>query len=337
MDAIIFIVLIFISALTSASETALFSLRESQIRIMERNRERNAHLIAKLKGDPQRLLVTLLIGNNVVNISIASLATVLAIGYFESFGAGIAMGISTIIILFLGEIFPKTIAYSYRKPVAQWIAYPIYVLYLALYPLSTLFVLLEQWIKKYSRMHAPNVISEEEIRIMAELGLEHGEINHREQQMIEKIFTFDDITVGTIMTPKKNIEMLSGEVPIEQIAYHVSQSGFSRFPVYDGNPNDLVGYVHTNDVMRVLNSDDREELLIKFILPLTRVDELTNIEQVFRLMTKERSHMYLVHATRKPEEIVGLVTMEDILEEIMGEIEDEGDRRDLLYREEQSS
>ena len=130
------------------------------------------------------------------------------------------------------------------------------------------------------------------------------------------------------MTPKERIEALSGEVPIEQIAYFVSQSGFSRFPVYDGNPESYVGYVHTNDVMRVLNSDNREEPTIKFASPLTHVDETQNIEQVFRLMTKERSHMYLVHKKGIPEEVIGLVTMEDILEEIMGEIEDEGDMRD---------
>jgi putative hemolysin len=164
---------------------------------------------------------------------------------------------------------------------------------------------------------------------MAELGLEHGEINPYEREMIESIFKFDDIPVGQIMTTIKNIEALNGDVPVEQIAYRVSQSGFSRFPVYDGGTTDYIGYVHTNDVMRVLNSDDREKLLMEIASPITRVEESLNIEQVFRLMTKERSHMYLVYRKEEPEEIVGLVTMEDILEEIMGEIEDERDKRRL--------
>jgi CBS domain containing-hemolysin-like protein len=336
-DIFIFTVLIFFSALFSAAETSLFSIRESQVRLMLRQKKRNAHFVANLKSDPQRLLVTILIGNNTVNLTIASLATVLAIGYFDSFSAGIATGASTVVILLLGEIFPKTIAFTYMERVTQFTAPIIYLFYILLYPISTLFVWLEQWFKRHTHMHTPNVISEEEIRIMAELGLEHGEINHYEHEMIENIFDFDDITVSEVMTPKNKMETLNGEVPVEQIAYFVSQSGYSRFPVYDGNPESYVGYVHTNDVMRVLNSDNRAEPTVAFVSPLTRVDETENIEQVFRRMTRERSHMFLVCKTGDPEGIVGLVTMEDILEEIMGEIEDEGDRRDNDRRRKKKS
>jgi CBS domain containing-hemolysin-like protein len=327
MDTLIFITLTAISALFSASETALFSLRDSQVRLMERRGERNAHLIAKLKADPQRLLVTLLFGNTLANLTIASLATVLAIGYFESFGAGIATGVSAVLILLLAELFPKSAAITYKKRCAQLVAYPIYFCYIVLYPASTLFVWLERWIKRYAKIPEHGLVSEEEIRIMAELGLEHGKINRYEHEMIENIFQFDNVHASEVMTPKDNIEALNGEVPVEQIAYFVSQSGFSRFPVYDGNDNNYVGYVHTNDVMRVLNSDDRDIPLMKIVSPLTLVDETTDTETIFRLMTKKRSHMFLVHKKGNPKMIIGLVTMEDLLEEIMGEIEDEGDRR----------
>ncbi len=327
IDGLIFIVFILFSAFFSAAETSLFSIRESQVRLMVREKRRYASLVARLKADPQRLLVTILIGNNVVNLSIASLATVLAIDYFDSFSAGIATGVSTIVILLLGEIFPKTIAFTYMQRVTQTVAPLIFVFYILFYPISTIFVWLEHWFKRHTKMHTPNVISEEEIRIMAELGLEHGEIDHSEREMIENIFDFDDIPVSAIMTPKEKIDSLNGEVPVEQIAYYVSQSGFSRFPVYDGNQNDYVGYVHTNDVMRVLNSDDRDMPLMNFVAHLSSVDASTNLRIVFRQMTKDRSHLYLVHAVGNPDEIIGLVTMENILEEIVGEIEDEGDKR----------
>jgi len=327
MDFLIFLILIALSATFSAAEIALFSLRESQVRLMERNGERGAKLVAQLKQNPQRLLVTILIGNNVVNISIASFATVIAIGYFGSLGAGIATGLSTVVVLLLGEIFPKTFAFIYRGRVAGGLAYIVYFFYLLFYPVSSLFVWIESWWKERMNTTSQSIVSEEEIRIMAELGLEHGEINKEEREMIENIFEFDDIPVGDVMTRKEKIESLNGEVPVEQIAYFVSQSGFSRFPVHDGNDNDYLGYVHTNDVMRVLNSDDREAPIMNFVSSLTRIDERTDIERVFRLMTKERSHMYLVHKHDEPEEIVGLVTMENLLEEIVGEIEDEGDRR----------
>lgn len=328
MDSIIFIVLTAVSALFSASETALFSLRDSQVRLMQRRGERNVHIIAKLKADPQRLLVTLLFGNTVANLTIASFATVLAIGYFESFGAGIATGVSTVLILLLAELFPKSAAITYKKRCAQIVAYPIYFCYLLLYPASTLFVWLEQWIKRYAKIPEHGLVSEEEIRVMAELGLEHGKINRYEHEMIENIFQFDNVHASEVMTPKNKIESLNGEVPVEQIAYFVSQSGFSRFPVYEDSPNQFIGYVHTNDVMRVLNSDDRDIPLMKIVSPLTRIDESTDTETIFRLMTKQRSHLFLVHKKGNPNVVIGLVTMEDILEEIMGEIEDEGDHRE---------
>lgn len=332
MDILIFTVLISLSALFSASETAFFSLRESEVAVLVRRKARNAKLVARLHGSPQRLLVTILVGNNIVNISIASYATMLAIAHFGSLGAGIATGLSTIVVLLLGEIFPKSLAYVHRRELVSWVAPALYVFFVLCYPLTTIFVFLEQYIRSKSKDRARNSVSEEEIRIMAELGLAQGEIDRREHEMIERIFQFDDIPVGTIITPREKIESLNGDVPIDQIAYAVAMSGFSRFPVYDGNENVFVGYVHTNDVMRVLNSDDRGEALRTIVQPLTRVPEHLKIENVFIQMTRERSHLYLVHRSSDPEEILGLVTLEDVLEEIVGEIEDEGDRRDAKGR-----
>lgn len=328
MDIIIFIVLILLSALFAAAETALFSLRESQVRLMIKSKVRNAHIIARLKADPQRLLVTLLSGNTTVNVAIGSLATIGAMEYADSIGVGLATGVATVALLLFGDLLPKSLAITYNQHVARIVAYPILFCYLAFYPIATIFVWIEKGIRRATHAPTYGVVTEEEIRIMSDLGLEHGEIDHSERQMIENIFNFDDTLVGRIMTPKDRIESLSGDVPVTQIAYHVSQSGFSRFPVYEGNPNNYIGYVHTNDVMRVLNSDNRDEELSHFTSPLTRVSEKLNIEEVFRLMTKDRSHMYLVHKEEDIEEVIGLVTMEDILEEIMGEIEDEGDKRE---------
>jgi len=332
IDVAVFLALIALSAFFSASETSLFSLRDSQVRMMERRGELNARLIARLRSEPQRLLITILIGNNLTNITIASLATVVGIEYFDSFGAGIATGVSTVVILLLGEVFPKTLAISHKKKVAQWVAPLLALMFIICGPISHIFRRLERWVSSFAAQ-SPNIVSEEEIRIMVELGLEHGEIDHHERQMIENIFEFDDIPVKQIMTEKADIDSLSGEVPVDEIAYHVSQSGFSRFPVYEGGKGNYIGYVHTNDVMRVLNSDRRSEPMANFVAPITSVEETLNIRDVFRLMTRERSHLYLIHRKDDPDDILGLVTMEDILEEIVGDIEDEGDRRDRQRRE----
>lgn len=327
MEVIIFIVLIMFSAFFSSAEVAFLTLRESQVRLMIRRREWNARLISQIKSEPQKFLIAVLIGNNIVNISIASLATVIGMEYFESFGAGIATGASTVIILLLGEIFPKSLAIVYKKQVAQWTAVPIFIFVTILGPVAHIFAMIEKWLRG-KRGPKLSLVSEEEIRIMVELGLEHGEIDRQEREMIENVFNFDDTAVGSIMTPKKFIDALNGDVSVAQIAYYVSQSGYSRFPVYDGRIDNFVGYVHTNDVMRILNSDRREDELKNFVMPLTRIDESLDLQQVFRMMTKDRSHMYIVHKKGHPKTVVGLVTMEDIIEELVGDIEDEGDKKD---------
>lgn len=328
MIFVIFILLVSLSAFFSASETAFLSLRESQVRLMERRKEWNAALIAYLKARPQETLVIILIGNNLVNISIASLATLVGVEYFKSLGAGIATGASTVVIILLGEILPKTFAILHKRSVAQWAAFPLIILVTIARPVTTLFTKIERFMQKYFRTNTAHIISEEEIRTMIELGLEHGQIDHHERQMIERVFEFDDTTVGEIATPSRAIESLNGEAPIDEIAHFVALSGYSRFPVYIGKKSSYIGYVHTNDVMRALNSDDRVKPLANIVLPLRSVDESFDIRRVFKMMTKESSHLYLVHRHDNPGRIVGLVTMEDILEQIVGDIEDESDRRD---------
>lgn len=326
-DVLAFIILLALSAMFSAAETAFFSLRDSQVRLMERERAWNAQVIARLKKDPQRLLITILIGNNIVNLSIASFAAVVGIEYFGTIGAGIATGLTTVVILLWGEIFPKSFAWNARQRAAQLLAPPVALVFVVLYPFSILFVTLDRYLKRRFNMHAPNPVTEEEIRIMAELGLEHGAIGRDEREMIERIFQFDDIPVRDVMTHRAEITALDGAVPVTQIAHFIARSAFSRYPVYDGNEDHYIGYVHTNDVMRALNSDERECPVGELALPLARIDAGTKLHDAFRMMTRERSHLALVHKKGDMKRVIGLVTMEDLLESIVGDIEDEGDKR----------
>jgi len=330
MDLISFFVLIVLSGLFSSSETALFSLHESQVRLMIKKKEWNSSLIYRLRSDPQRLLTTLLLGNTIVNIMIGSLATVRAIEHADSIGIGFVTGIATLFVLLFGEIFPKSYAIMHKQTLSQFVAYPTYFFYILFYPLTGIFVWIEQKLRKATNAPKRGLITEEEIRAMSDLGLEHGEIDHNERQMIENIFNFDDIPVGKIMTLKSKMEALSGDASVTQIVHHISQSGFSRFPVYEKGPTNFIGYVHTNDVLRTLSSDDRECALKNIITPLPSVDEKTPIRDVFRKMTLDRTHLSLVHKSGFQKDIIGLVSMEDIIEEIVGEIEDEGDRRSEL-------
>jgi len=329
MELLIFISLLALSGFFSSTETAYFSLQPSRVRLMQQKQQKNADLVYKLKSHPQRLLITVLIGNNIVNLFTASLATIIAIKIFGSIGLGIATGVTTLLILIFGEIVPKSIAYSHSASIARWSAKPLYVIYLFLYPISSLLLKLSRLIN-YITKSAPlkKGITEEEIRVMSRMGVESGEIDFREHQMIENIFRFDDVEVGDILTPKYKVAFLNGTVPVQNIAHFVSQSGYSRFPVYGNNNTDnIIGYVYVNQIMKALNSDERDKPVGDLVLPITVVDERMKIERAFRSMKKYQAHMYLVHRADNPEEIIGLVTLEDILEEIVGEIADETDER----------
>ncbi|MCR4283976.1 MAG: hemolysin family protein [Parcubacteria group bacterium] len=326
MEIALFILLIALSAFFSASETAFFSLHQSRVRMMQEKKRKNASIIEKLKSKPQRLLITVLIGNNVVNLFTAAYATIVATRFFGSAALGVATGGVTILILIFGEIVPKSFAYSHNERIALLFAWPVYLLYIVFFPIAFILLRLNKLLNKIFKIKPPVGITEEEIRTMARLGVENGAIDYSEHEMIENVFKFDDVSVGEIMTSKYKMDMLNGEAPVEQVAYFVSHSGFSRFPVYEDNDEDkIIGYIHVNQIMKALNSDERDRAVKDFISPVDAVSETMKIERLFRLMNKNQVHMYLAHKDGDPSEIIGLVTMEDILEQIMGEIEDETD------------
>lgn len=323
MKFTLFFILLALSAFFSSAETAFFSIRQSQIRLMQEKKKKNAELIYKLKSHPERLLITLLIGNNIVNFSAASYATILGIEFSGSFGVGLATGIATLLILVFGEILPKSVAFAHNTRLARNIAKPVYFFYTIFYPLAWLLLKLDYALNTFLKVRPQTIVSEEEIRVMSRLGAEHGAIDQSEHDMIENIFKFDDVRVRDIMTPMTKVEMLHGDVRIEHIAHFVSQSGYSRFPVDDDG--EIIGYIHVNQIMRALNSDEREKTVAEFASPMKTIDENMTVDRVFLSMKKSKAHLYSVHAEKDKKDIMGIVTMEDVLEEIVGDIEDETD------------
>ncbi len=325
INIVIFLALLSMSAFFSATETSFFSLTPSRVRLMVEKKRFAAHVIRNLKQRPRRLLIAILLGNNAVNIFTASYATVIASRYFESGALGIATGASTFMILMFGEIFPKSFAIAKKERVAQATAWPMQTLFIILYPLVLVIHYITLLIYKIMRVsEAHDHVTEEEIRVMTRMGVEHGAVHHREHTMIENVFAFNDIVIKDIMTPLSRIEAISGVVSIETIAYEVSQIGHSRYPVHDGkNDGNFVGYIHTNTIMQILSSDNRGRPVSEFMSPLHYIDENTTIEQVFRRMNRKYVHMFIVQNDQK--DVVGLVTLEDIIEELVGEIIDETD------------
>ncbi|MES2223897.1 MAG: CNNM domain-containing protein [Patescibacteria group bacterium] len=324
MEIIIFLIFVTFAAFFAASETAFFSLHASAIRLMKKKKSFNAQLIETLKKDSEKLLTTILIGSTVVNLGAGAYTTEVATGRFGSLGIGIIAGLTTIIILLVGEIIPKSFAYNNNVKVAQYFAYPLYFFVLVFTPVS---IVLNAINKKLSNGHSKHHghISEDEVLIMSRMSVEKGGIGYDEHQLIERIFKFNDIKVGEIMTAEPRIHFVNGEVKVDQIAHYVSKTEHSRYPVYVGNNNNIVGYIHINTVMKALNSKDRDRPIVDFVSPIQKIDENIQLDRAFRAMNKKQAHMYLVHKHKNPKNIIGLITLEDILEELVGEIEDETD------------
>ena len=326
MMLFLFIILLLLSGFFSGTEIAYFSLSKPQIRAAVDQKRKNARLVWKLLQKPQRLLITILIGNNIVNVLTASLATVLAVDYFGSFGIGLATGVVTILILIFGEITPKSLAQKNNELLASKTAPILYIMSILFFPIAWGLIRFNNFVahRLVKKSVAPLDI-DDEIKTMARLGVESGNLDYREHAMIEKVLEFDDKTAGDVMTSKYKIVSLNGEVPFDQIAYFVAQSGYSRYPVYEDNEDNIIGYVHVNDIMKKLKSDERDDLLKDNARPLQRIEASFSIERLLRLFVSSQEHIALVIRDEDKNEIIGLVTLEDVLEELVGEIVDETD------------
>lgn len=325
MDAFIFFfILMLLSALFSSAETAFFSLTPARVRLMVGNKMFAAKKVEFLKSRPRRLLITILVGNNIVNLTAASYATVIATQFFGSAAIGIATGVTTVVVLLCGEILPKSFAIAHKERVVMITAWPIFVIYVTLYPIVMIFYQINAVFYKIMGItHKVDTVNEEEIRILTRMGVESGAIDLREHEMIENVFQFDDVHVRDVMTKIDDVEALNASVSIEKIAFSVAQIGHSRYPVHDGDEDDFIGYVHVNTIMQKLNSDERDRPVGDFVSPIHYIQQDTTIEKAFRGMSKKYAHMFIVRDDMGNN--VGLITLEDILEELVGEIIDETD------------
>ncbi len=321
----IFIILVILSGFFSAAEIAMFSLNHAQVRLLLQKKQKNANLIYKLKKWPQKTLITILLGNNIVNILAASLATYIAVNLFGSFGIGLATGLVTLIILIFGEIVPKSFAQKNNIKIAQNFAPFLFFIYILFFPVVWLLRSFNIMLLKLFKIKESKFLTEDEIKALTRLGVESGHINYREHEFIERIFLLNDIAVKEIMTPKYKMVLLNGEVPVDSIAYFIGQTGYSRYPVYLDNENKIIGYVHVHDIMKVLNSDQREIAIENLCRKISMFDHNDKIDIVLRKMIKLKEHIALVSRNQQ-QEIIGLVSLEDVLEHLVGEIEDEADK-----------
>ncbi len=324
---IMLLILFFLSAFFSGSETAFMAASRVKIKDKVNKGDKKADLVDKLLEDEIRLLSTILIGNNLVNIAASAIATSLAIDLFGSRGVGIATGVMTFLILIFGEITPKSLgnnrSIQYARVVAPYLVW--------MERIFAPFVSFFSWLIKVI-IGAENVMSqafltEEEIRRFVNVGEEEGAIKETESEMIHSIFDFDDTMVREIMVPRTAMVCVEKKETVKKVVELAVEHGYSRIPVYEEKIDDMVGLVYVKDLLNMLLDSKNDSLeahdLKDFIKPIYFIPESKPINQLLNEMRKRQEHMAIV--LDEYGGTSGLITIEDLLEEIVGDIRDEFD------------
>ncbi|MBS3131236.1 HlyC/CorC family transporter [Candidatus Woesearchaeota archaeon] len=324
--------LLALSGFFSASEIALVSLSRHKVRQMLEKKKLGAEYIKSLKDDPQRMISTILIGNNLANVAASAMATSMAISLFQNNGIGIATGVMTFLILVFGEITPKTIASQHNQTVSSLVAAPLWYMSVILSPLlKVLNAIIVGITNIFGLTGKKQLVTEEDVMGILKEAEEEGTVDAAEKMMIRKIFEFDDITAGEIMTPKEYMFSVSSDSTVEDMLKLARKNHYSRIPVYEGSNENIVGIVLVRDAIRLLGKKAMKMRISRIMKKPYFVPEGKKIGNLLRRFQKRKEHMAVV--VNEHGSVSGIVTIEDVLEEIVGEIMDETDRVDPDIRQ----
>ncbi len=318
---ILLIVLLVLSGFFSSSETALFTISKTKARHLAKQDIKSLKLIRKMKEDPHRLLTTILIGNNIVNVGAAAMATSITMTIFPNHAVGIATGAMTFLILVFGEVLPKSFATRNNILIARIIIYPIYWISILFYPVVRFLNFIPRITGKIKKTPAA---TEEELMTFVEVVEEGGEIKEEEKELIHKIFEFDDTNASEIMTPRTDMLVIEAdeEPQLEQIV----SSGFTRIPVIEDNIDNIIGIINIKDLfLQKIISGDKIDVRNIMTRPYF-VPENKKLDKLLQQFKETKHHMAIV--VDEYGGVSGLITLEDALEEIVGEIIDETDKEE---------
>lgn len=337
---LVLVVLIRCSAFFSASETALTSISRLSLRQMIKEKKKNAKKIQKLLSNKPRLLTTILIGNNFVNIFSSSIATALAVSLFGEKGVGIATLVMTFLIIIFGEVFPKTQAAQNPKGFAQFSAPILLVLQKILFPIVWLFTLvtkgIDRFIALFWKQHTP-IISEEELKSIIEVGNQEGVLENSEKEMLHKVFEFTDLRVRDIMKRRVSITTIAETARLPEIIRTFKETGFSRLPVCEAKNSlpgeNIIGMLHYKDVLFYVSDKTVKSPfhLKERIRPALFVPEIQDAVSLLHTFHSTAQNMAI--AVNEHGSVSGLVTMDDILQAVFGNIVDEYSNPELPAEE----
>ena len=316
------VILVGFSAFFSASETAFSSLNQIRLKSRAEDGDSSAARVLNMAEQYDKLLSTILIGNNIVNIAAASIGTILFTRMLGAErGATVSTIVLTIIVLIFGEVTPKSLAKEMPEKVATAVS-PFLVLLMALMtPLTWLFTQWKKLLGHFVHSGEADTITEGELMTMVSEAENDGELTDRESELIRSAIEFDDVEVEEILTPRVDVVAVADDISLEELAQTFAESGYSRLPVYHGTIDNIIGVVHEKDfyIARLKKATKIDDL----VAPTLYTTGSTQISQLLRTLREQHHHMAVVVDEYGGTE--GIITLEDILEELVGEIWDEHD------------
>jgi len=334
LQVAILIVSLFLCAMASAAETALTSISRIKLKNLVESGDEQAIEIDRLLTDPNKLLSTILVVNSVAVIVASSMATVLALAFSATYGELLSSIIISLVVLIFCEITPKTAAVQnpvrwariFIRPVrgAAWVLTPI------VWSLSAITNFLVRLVGGEMKHRGP-FVTEEELRLLVSVGEKEGVLEEEETEMIHSIFEFADTTVREVMIPRIDMVTLESDATVDQAVDLALEAGFSRIPVYEESIDEIIGVLYTKDMLKQLRQGHDTLPIRDLVRPAYFVPETKKLDDLLREIQQQRVHMVIV--VDEYGSVAGLVTIEDLVEEIVGDIQDEYDREEKLYEQ----
>ena len=317
-------VLIGLSGFFSGLEVALVGIRKSKVIQLFNEGKKGAKALHKLKMNPSWMMSSVNLGNNLVNVGASALATSVAIRLFGNDGLGIAVGVMTFLILVFGEITPKTYCNANSTKVALRYAPVLLGFSYVFYPIVKFFEIITRGVVKMTgSSYNPPPITEEEIKGVIDQGLEENALEKEEMELVHGALKFDDTVIRSVMTPRTKMFTLNSKMLLFEALPQINQSGHSRIPIFGDTRDDIVGFIHVRDVLKELEKDNKMVSLEQIARKAVFASQEKMVSGLLKEMKGRKTHMAIVIDEHGGVE--GLVTLEDLLEEIVGEIEDETD------------
>jgi len=323
-EIIVLVVLIGLSGFFSGLEVALVGVRRSKVHQMLNKKLPGATALYKLKSNPSRMMASVNLGNNLVNVASTALATDIALKIFENNGLAIVIGAMTFLILVFGEITPKTYCNANAAKIALRYSRVLLAFSYAFYPVVWIFEQITKGIIKLTgSSQEPPRLTEEEIKGVIEQGLEDNAIEKQESELVHGALNFDDIVIRSVMTPRTKMFMLNSKMLLFEALPLINKSGFSRIPLYEKSHDEITGIINVRDVLKYLEMDQKMVNLQQLARKPIFVSQEKKVSDLLREMQGRKAHMAIV--LDEFGGVEGCVTLEDLVEEIVGEIHDETD------------